>query len=100
MIAQAQQYSSLIVLRDRHGDEVGTLSIGDGIFLGHSRDYVVIQYGDMIVTMDENQRNLGSVVLDQRYRIQGITESGFYAKVDNAVIMYDKFCNKKDQYAV
>lgn len=100
MIRSAQQYGSLLVLYGNDGSQIGSLSIGEGIFLGHSRDFVVVQFSGMIVTMDKDQRTLGRTVLDSRYRIQSITESGFTATVDRVVEVFDKECNHIDHYTV
>lgn len=100
MIREAVQYGSLVNLFDEEGSQVGSLSIGNGEFVGHSRDFVVIRYQDMIVTMDSNQRILGRLVIDGRYRIGSITEAGFTARVDSAVEVYDKYCNHKNHYTV
>jgi len=100
MIFEAQQYGSLLILRNSEGIEIGSLSIGDGEFLGHSRDFVVIRYQDMIVTMDSQQNVLGRLVIDSRYVVRSITEAGFTVKADTAIETYDRYCNHINHYTV
>jgi hypothetical protein len=100
MISNVTQYGSLLVLRDQQGQQVGTLSVSNGELLGYSRDFVVVQFDGMIVTMDENQRTLGRLILSSDYRIQGINESGFCARTGSQVMVYDPYCNKINQYSV
>lgn len=98
MIATATQYGSLVILRDQSGQQVGSLSISDGIVLGHSRDFVVVKFGKLITTMDENQRTLGTIPLDSNFTICSINESGFSARVDGLTIAFDKYCNQVGRY--
>ncbi|MFA7157030.1 MAG: hypothetical protein WC123_04985 [Bacilli bacterium] len=100
MIAQVSQHGSILVLRDNTGSQINTILIGNGEFLGHSGKFVVIQYGDMIVTMNENQSILGRIVLDSRYRISGITDSGFHAKTGSMIIAYNSMCEHINSFSV
>jgi len=100
MIASATQYGSMVILRDQLGQQVGSLSISNGQLLGFSRDFVVIQFGNMITTMDENQRTLGTIPLDSSFRVQGINESGFSTRTGNMVFSYDKYCRQVGSYPV
>jgi len=99
MISSADQYGNQISLRDRSGQQVGNLTIAQNAeFLGHSSTFVVIRNGGMIITLDENQHTLGSVVLPLDYRIGGITDSGFYAKTGGLTIVFDPNCNIINKY--
>ena len=93
MIRQAIQYSSIVNIFGDDGTQIGSVTIGSGELLGYSRDFLVIRYGDMIVTKDANDHQLGSLVIDRRYQIMGINESGFTARDGSALEVYDKYCN-------
>jgi len=100
MIASATQYGSLVILRDQSGNQIGSLSISSGQMLGFSRDFVLVKFGNMYITMDVNQTTLGSIPLDSSFTIQGITESGFSARTGRMVISYDKYCRQVGTYVV
>lgn len=100
MIAQVSQHGSILVLRDNTGSQINTLSISNGELLGHSGKFVVIQYGDMIVTMNENQNILGRIILDSSYRISGITDSGFHAKTGSMIVAYNSMCEHINSFSV
>ena len=93
MICSGDQYGNQVVLRDRTGSQIGILTLGGGELLGNSRSFVVVRYGNMIYTMNENQQQLGSVPLPSDYRIQNITEDGFTARTGNMLQKYDMYCN-------
>lgn len=100
MFATVTQSGGMLILRDQHGQQVGNLTISNGEFLGHSRDFVVIKYEDMIITMDQNQSKLGSTPLPSNFKVQGVTESGFYARTGNMIVVFDRYCNRIDQYPI
>lgn len=93
MISSVIQYSSLLVVRDETGQQIGSISLGGGEMLGYSSKFIVLRYGNMIITVDENQSQLGNIVLPAEFQITGITNSGFLAKTGSNLQVYDPYCN-------
>ena len=100
MINSATQYGDQLVLMGRGGERTGTIILNGGEFLGHSRNFIVVRFGDQVCTFDENETILGAVNLDESFKISGITDSGFYAKTGSVVEVYDWYCNHIDHYTV
>ena len=48
----------------------------------------------MVVSMDENQQNLGHEIFPEEYIIKGITENGFIAETGRLQILYDPYCKQ------
>ena len=76
MISSVIQYDSILVVRDENGQTIGTISTGGGEFIGYSNTFILLRYGNMYSTVDENQRPLGSTILPDDYEITGITNNG------------------------
>jgi len=93
MIGSVIQYDSILAVWDENGNRIGALSLGGGVMLGYSNSFIVLRYGNMIVTTDADQRQLGSVVLPAEYEITGITNSGFLARTGNTLQVYDAHCD-------
>jgi|GEM_PF-2664983 len=93
MIGSVIQYDSILAVWDENGTKIGTLSIGGGEMLGYSNKFILLRYGDLIMTTDADQRQLGSTVVPGGYQICGITNSGFLAKTGNILQVYDTHCN-------
>lgn len=100
MIATVIQYGNLLIVRDRNGNQLGTISTGGGDFLGHSSSFVVLRFGTQIVTYNENGDRLGITQIPEDYRIQSITESGFCARTGNLMLVYDSYGNNIDRYSI
>jgi hypothetical protein len=100
MIANVTQYGNLLVIRDRSGNQIGSISTGGGEFLGHSSAFVVLRFGGQIVTYNSDGNRIGHIQLPTDYRIQSITESGFCARTGNMILVYDSYCNNVDHYIV
>jgi hypothetical protein len=92
MIASVIQYDSILAVWDENGSRIGTLSIGDGEMIGFANTFILLRYSDMIITIDYNQRQLGSIVLPESFDICGITNNGFLAKSDSLLQVYDSWC--------
>jgi len=88
MIASAILYGSLLVLRDKNGTQIGSISLNGGEFLGYSSNFIVLRYGNMIITRDVNDHQLGNLPLPSDYVIIGITNSGFMARTGNLLQSY------------
>jgi hypothetical protein len=95
MIGSVIQYASLLVVWDEHGQKIGTISLNGGEMLGYSNSFVLLRYGNMIITTDANQRQFGSIVLPANYQITGITNNGFMARTGQTLQVYDQYCNHK-----
>lgn len=93
MIRSVVQYGSILNVWDENDNSIGTLSIGDGEFLGYSSRFILVRYGNMVVSMDENQQNLGHEIFPEDYIIKGITENGFIAETGRIQQLYDPYCN-------
>lgn len=93
MIRSVIQYGSILDVRDEQDRNIGTLAIGNGEFLGYSSRFILVRYDNMIVSMDENQYNLGHEIFPEHYIIKGITESGFIAQTGSIQLLYDPYCN-------
>lgn len=93
MIGSAIQYGDMLVLRDGFGNTISNLSLNGGEFVGHSSTYVMIRYQNMIVTYDEDGNQLGNYTLPSDFRIQGITDNGFYARTGSILEQFDPYCN-------
>lgn len=92
MIVSVIQYGSLLSVRDERGQQIGTLSISGGTMLGYSNKFIVLRFGNMIITTDENQRQLGNIVMPSEFIISGITNNGFLARTGNLYQVYDPYC--------
>lgn len=93
MISSVIQYDSLLVVWDESGQKIGSISIGGGELLGFSNTFILLRYGNMFSTVDENQHQLGNIVLPEDYVIIGITNSGFLARTGRLLQVYDLYCN-------
>lgn len=93
MISSVIQYDSILVVRDETGQTIGTISTGGGEFIGYSNTFILLRYGNMYSTVDENQRPLGSTILPEDYEITGITSSGFLARTGRLMQVSDPYCN-------
>lgn len=100
MIATVNEYGNLLIVRDRNGNQLGTISTGGGEFLGHSSSFVVLRFGSQIVTYDQRGSRLGMAQVPENYRIQSITESGFCARTGSMILVYDSHGNNIDRYPV
>jgi len=94
MIRSVVQYGSILDLRNEQDNQIGTLSIGEGMLLGYASNYILVRYDNMIVSFDKNQNRLGHIILPEEYRIQGITQNGFIALTGRLQILYDPYCNQ------
>jgi hypothetical protein len=100
MISSVIQYGSLLVVRDETGQQIGSISTGGGEFLGYSGTFILLKYGSMVISMDENQRHFGSTIIPEDYIITGITNSGFLARTGNILLVYDRYCNHTDTQSI
>ncbi|MBU2652270.1 MAG: hypothetical protein KKA81_15175 [Bacteroidetes bacterium] len=93
MIRTVIQYGSILVARDEQDNHIGSLSIGEGIMLGYASNYILVRYGNMVVSMDVDQNNLGHEIFPEEYKIMGITSGGFIAQTGSIQQLYDPYCN-------
>jgi hypothetical protein len=93
MISSVIQYDSLLVVRDETGQQIGTISLGGGQFIGYSNTFILLRYGNMYATVDENQYPMGNTILPGDFVITGITNNGFLARTGQLLQMYDPYCN-------
>ena len=99
MIASVLEYGSTLSLRESNGNQISIVGISsDSYLLGHSSTFLVVQNGNMIMTIDENSRTLGNVIHHGDYRVGGINENGFYVKTGSLTTQYDKYCNIVSKY--
>jgi len=93
MIRTVYQYGSIIILRDENDTNIGTLSIGEGELLGYSSHFILVRFGNMVISWDKDQVTLGSEIFPENYTIKGITQSGFIAETGQLRQIYDPYCN-------
>ena len=99
MITSAVQYGSQVAIYE-NGTPLGNVQISGGDFLGHSRNFLLVRYGNLYVTFNETNHQMGSVPLPADYTIQSITDSGFVARTGNLLIQYDMFCQQRGTTSV
>lgn len=95
MIGSVVQYDSVLAVWDENGNRIRTLSLNGGEMAGYSNRFIVLRYGNLIITTDADQRQLGSTVLPEDYHICGITSNGFLTKTGSLLQVYDQYCNHK-----
>lgn len=100
MIVSVIQYGSLLSVRNEQGVQTGTLSMNGGTLLGYSGTFIVLRYGNMIITTDEHQQQLGNVVLPSDWVITGITQNGFLARTGSLIQIYDPWCRHMGNQSV
>lgn len=99
MINSAIQYGSQLAIYEG-SQQVGNITIGNGIFLGHSSRFVVVQYDARITVFDQRGNQLGAITLPSDHRVQSITDNGFVARAGSRLIFYDEACNQYDSTSI
>lgn len=100
MLATVIQYGNTLDLRDRSGQSIANIGLGNGQLVGYSSSLIVIQYGNSIVTYDGYGNKLGGSTIPNNHKIVGVFENGFNARVGNVMVVYDEYVNPQNTFSI
>lgn len=94
MIADIQQYGSVLQVRNETGQEIGWIPISANFELvGFCSEFLVVRDGGYILSMNHRGEELGSMIVPTDYRFRTVTSSGFLLQSGaNLLERYDPSC--------